>query len=68
MLGVREASIAVCMQTVRVGSEVSVEDRNLLGTGPVAICVTSGKNLAGLCTGDSGVLKMSGMWDSWKAN
>lgn len=44
-----------------------MEDRNLLGTGPVAICVTSGENLAGLCTGDSGVLlKMSGMWGSWR--
>lgn len=43
-----------------------MEARNLLGTGPVAICITSGKNLTDLCTGDSGVLKMSGMWGSWK--
>lgn len=54
------------MQTVRVAPEVPVEDRNLLGTGLVVISVTSGKNLAGLCTADSGVLKMSGMWGSWK--
>lgn len=38
----------------------------MLGAGLVVICVTSGKNLAGLCTADSGVLKMSGMWGSWK--
>lgn len=54
------------MQTVRVAPEVLVEDRNLLGTELVVICVTSGKNLTGLCTTDSGVLKMSGMWGSWK--